>query len=138
MKTYNSRGIACGRGGDKIGSLLAPVVGPLTVANAVVDKEDGTYGVSFVLSLDPGEYLLSINVNGCNIRGSPFTVPLKPRTLYRNLSPNIIQLDRTNGPSSYIKLPQQSVDFHGIAVSKKGTIFVCDAVLDCGKDPCFQ
>ena len=117
LSTFDSKGIACKRGGDKVEGFVvskSPIPGPAIKAR-VVDDNSGRYTLSFP-STYCGECELSIQVNGSEIRGSPFAVKLS-----RNVKDIKV-------PKGHLQFPHQPGGVWGIATSQNGTIFVSDHI----------
>ena len=115
LTTFDSKGVACKRGGDKVEGFVvskSPIVGPAIKAR-VVDDNSGRYTLSFP-STYCGECELSIRVNGNEIRGSPFALRLS-----RNVKD--IQV-----PKGRLQFSHQPRGVYGVATSQNGTIFISD------------
>ena len=115
LSTFDSKGIACKRGGDKVEGFVvskSPIPGPAIKAR-VVDDNSGRYTLSFP-STYCGECELSIRVNGSEIRGSPFAV---------GVSRNVKDIKE---PKGRLQFPHQPGGVYGVATSQNGTIFVSD------------
>ena len=124
LTTFDSKGIACKRGGDKIEGFIvskSPIPGPAIKAR-VVDDNNGRYTLSFP-STYCGECELSIQVNGSEIRGSPFAVTLYRPPVWPKLSRNVRDI---KVPKERLQFPYQPGGVYGVAVSQNGTIFVSD------------
>ena len=125
LTTFDSKGFACMRGGDKIDGFAvskSPIPGPAIKAR-VVDDNSGRYTLSFPYSTYCGECELSIRVNGSEIRGSPFAVTLYPPPVCPKLSRNVKDIQV---PKACLQFPHQPGGVYGVAVSQNGTIFVSD------------
>ena len=117
LSTFDSKGIACKRGGDKVEGFVvskSPIPGPAIKAR-VVDDNSGRYTLSFP-STYCGECELSIRVNRSEIRGSPFAVKLS-----RNVKDIKV-------PKGCLHFPHQPGGVWGVATSQNGTIFVSDHI----------
>ena len=115
LSTFDSKGIACKRGGDQVEGFVvskSPIPGPAIKAR-VVDDNSGRYTLSFP-STYCGECELSIRVNGSEIRGSPFAVKLS------RIGKDV------KVPKGCLQFPQQPRGVWGVATSQNGTIFVSD------------
>ena len=126
LTTFNSKGITCKRGGDKVEGFVvskSPIPGPAIKAR-VVDDNSGRYTLSFP-STYCGECELSIRVNGSEIRGSPFTVTLYPPPVCPKLSRNVKDIKVPKG-HLHMRFPYQLGAVYGVAISQNGTIFVSD------------
>ena len=124
LTTFDRKGIACKRGGDKIEGFIvskSPIPGPAIKAR-VVDDNSGRYTLSFP-STYCGECELSIRVNGSEIRGSPFAVTLHRTLLWPKLSRNVRDIKVSKGR---LQFPYQPGSVWGMAISQNGTIFVSD------------
>ena len=125
LTTFDSKGIACKRGGDKVEGFViskSPIPGPAIKAR-VVDDNSGRYTSSFP-STYCGECEMSIRVNGSEIRGSPFAVTLYPPVCPK-LSRNVRDI---KVPKGRLQFPHQPGSVWGIATSQNDTIFVSDQV----------
>ena len=112
---FDSKGIACKRGGDKVEGFVvskSPIPGPAIKAS-VVDDNSGRYTLSFP-STYCGECELSIRVNGSENRGSPFAL---------RLSRNVKDI---KVPKGRLQFSHQPSGVYGVATSQNGTIFVSD------------
>ena len=90
LTTFDSKGIACKRGGDKVEGFVVskpPIPGP-GIKAIVVDDNSGRYTLSFP-SMCCGECELSIRVNGSEIRGSPLAVTLYCSPVWSKLTRNV-------------------------------------------------
>ena len=117
LTTFDSKGIACKRGGDKVEGFVvskSPIPGPAIKAR-VVDDNSGRYTLSFP-STYCGECELSIRVNGSEFRGSQFAV---------RVSRNVKDI---KVPKGHLQFPHQPSGVYGVATSQNGTIFVSDHV----------
>ena len=115
LTTFDSKGIACKRGGDKVEGFVVskpPIPGPAIKAR-VLDDNSGRYTLSFP-SMYYVECELSIRVNGSEIRGSPFAVKLS-----RNVKDIKV-------PKGHLQFPHQPGGVWGVATSQNGIIFVSD------------
>ena len=124
LTTFDSKGIACKRGGDKIDGFAvskSPIPGPAIKAR-VVDDNSGRYTLSFP-STYCGECELFIRVNGSEIRGSPFPVTLYCPPVWPKLSRNVKDI---KVPKERLQFPHQPSDVYGAAISRNGTIFISD------------
>jgi DNA-binding beta-propeller fold protein YncE len=126
LTTFDSKGIACKRGGDKVEGFVvskSPIPGPAIKAR-VVDDNSGRYTLSFP-STYCGECELSIRVNGSEIRGSPFAVTLYRPPVWPKLSRNVRDI---KVPKERLQFPYQPGGVYGVAISQNGTIFVSDCI----------
>ena len=115
LTTFDNKGIACKRGGDKVEGFVvskSPIPGPAIKAR-VVDDNSGRYTLSFP-STYCGECELSIRVNGSEIRGSPFAV---------GVSRNVKDI---KVPKGRLQFPHQPGSVWGVATSQNGIIFISD------------
>eukprot|EP01104_Vermistella_antarctica_P021500 TRINITY_DN975_c0_g1_i1.p1 TRINITY_DN975_c0_g1~~TRINITY_DN975_c0_g1_i1.p1 ORF type:complete len:831 (+),score=248.61 TRINITY_DN975_c0_g1_i1:196-2493(+) len=55
------------------------IAGPQDAPHTLTDNNDGTYSVSYDADV-PGDYVVSVTLDGENIKDSPFTVPCKAGT----------------------------------------------------------
>ena len=124
LTTFDSKGIACKRGGDKVEGFIvskSPIPGPAIKAR-VVNSNSGRYTLSFP-STYCGECELSIRVNGSEIRGSPFAATLYHPPIWPKLSRNVKDI---RVPKGCLQFPRRPGGVWGVAISQNGTIFVCD------------
>ena len=120
LTTFDSKGIACKRGGDKVEGFVvskSPIPGPAIKAR-VVDDSSGRYTLSFP-STYCGECELSIRVNGNEITGSSFAVTLYCPKLSRNVKDIKV-------PKGRLQFPHQPGSVWSIVTSQNGTIFISD------------
>ena len=120
---YNSKNIRCKRGGDCVETFLrpkSPIQGPAIKAN-VVDDGNGKYTISFPI-MYLGKCDLSILVNGCDVRGSPFDAAFLASNL-PNLNKNVAELGKKKGSLNF---PQSPGGSWGVAVAPSGAIFVAE------------
>ena len=126
LNTFDSKGIACKRGGDKVEGFVvskSPIPGPAIKARVVGDNS-GRYTLSFP-SMYCGECELSIRVNRSEIRESPFDVTLYRPPVWPKLTRNIKAI---KVPKGRLQFPHQPGGVYGVATSQNGTIFVSDHV----------
>ena len=124
LNTFNSKNIRCTRGGDNVEAFLrpkSPIPAPAIKAR-VVDDENGQYTISFPITY-PGECVLSILVNGSDVRGSPFGVDFLPKPKSGKLNKNVADLGAKKG---HLNFPQHPGRPWGIAVAPNGHIFIAD------------
>ena len=124
LTTFDSKGIACKRGGDKVEGFVvskSPIPGPAIKAR-VADDNSGRYTLSFP-STYCGECELSIRVNGSEMKGSPFAVTLYRPPVWPKLSRNVKDI---KVPKGRLQFPHQPDGVGGVAISQNGTIFVSD------------
>ena len=129
VTTFDRENIRCKRGGENVEAFLhpkSPIPGPAIKAR-VVDDKSGRYTISFPTAYS-GECELSIQVNGSEIRGSPFVVNFlpksgSPKSGLPKLNENVRELGANKG---YLNYPQQGGRPWGIVVGRNGHIFVAD------------
>ena len=124
VTTFDRENIRCKRGGDNVEAFLHPkstIPGP-AIKTRVVDDKNGRYTISFPTTYR-GECDLHIQVNGSDIRGSPFVVNFLPKSRLPKLKKNVRELWANNG---YLNYSQQGGSPWGIAVGQNGHIFVAD------------
>ena len=121
--TLDSKNIGCKRGGDNVEAFLcpkSPIQGPAIKAR-VVDDRNGQYTISFPITY-PGKCDLSILVNGCDVRGSPFDAAFLASN-FPKLNKNIAELGTQK---ESLIFPQSVGCPWGVTVAPNGTIFVAD------------
>ena len=124
VTTYDRENIRCKRGGDNVEAFLhpkSPIPGPAIKAR-VVDDKNGRYTISFPTAY-PGECDLYIQVNGSDIRGSPFTLIVQHSFEFPTLAKNVHTLGIAH---TYLPLPQGAGGPWGVAVGPNGKIFISD------------
>ena len=121
----NSKNIRCTRGGDNVEAFLRPKP-PLpgsSIKARVVDDENGQYTISFPITY-LGKCELSILVNGCDVRGSPFDAASLTSNLPK-LNKKVAELGTKKGS---LNIPQSPGGPWGVAIAPSGAIFVADHI----------
>ena len=127
LTAVDSSNIPCSSGGASVQAFLRPrppVPGP-SIKAAVEDRENGQYEVVFNVVYS-GECELSVLVNGGQVKGSPFTVPLDWSVLQngRWVMRSAIEVGGIKGS---LQFPQQPDLVWGVAVSPvNGHVYVAD------------
>ena len=123
VNTFDSKNIRCKRGGDDVEAFLrpkSPIQGPAIKAR-VVDDRNGQYTISFPITY-PGKCDLSILLNGCDVRGSPFDAAFLTSNLPK-LNKKVAELGTKKGSLNF---PQSPGGPWGVAIAPSGAIFVAD------------